>query len=232
MQNLINLNSVDVRQDSEGRFCLKDLHKASGGAKKHQPSNWLQLETTQGLIEEIKKGTPGYPGNKEPVKTINGGTARGTYVVKELVYSYAMWIDPRFHLKVVRTFDAVVSQPQLSPAEALHQATALLVDIERRQQLLEQQQEETYSLANQALETAEIAEAKAQATELSVRNFSIMAYANILGKPITLEEAQALGKKASTLSKERKLNTGKTRDPRFGYVKTYMEEVLNEIFDK
>ena len=45
----------------------------------------------------------------QPVITIHGGNNAGTYVVKELVYAYAMWISSSFHLVVIRAYDAMVT---------------------------------------------------------------------------------------------------------------------------
>lgn len=112
-RNTLTIADTMIRRDADGRYCLNDLHRAAGGESKHQPAFWLRNAQTQALIAEI-----GASANLQtPVATMNDGRNNGTYVVKELVYAYAMWISPAFHLKVIRAYDAMVSQPpSLNPA--------------------------------------------------------------------------------------------------------------------
>lgn len=105
--------NTQIRQDPAGRFCLNDLHQASGGAKRHQPGDWLRLKQTQELVAEIAKSPEGLREFPEapctPVQMVNDGFGNGTYAVKELIYAYAMWISAAFHLHVIRAYDALVT---------------------------------------------------------------------------------------------------------------------------
>lgn len=105
----LSIDNIGIRMDAQGRYCLNDLHKASGGEQKNQPRYWLENKQTQELVQVLTdSGIPLSPEN-EPINVIRGGSNQGTYVVKELVYSYAMWISPAFNLKVIRTFDRIIS---------------------------------------------------------------------------------------------------------------------------
>lgn len=100
---------VAVKQDKDGRFCLNDLHKAAGGERRNDPHDWLRLKQTTELVQELSD-------TGIPVTTIRGGKVQGTYVCKELVYAYAMWISAKFHLHVIRTFDAIAAKEQIRVA--------------------------------------------------------------------------------------------------------------------
>ncbi|WP_426751750.1 KilA-N domain-containing protein [Myxococcus sp. Y35] len=114
----LTINDVVVNQDSNGRYCLNDLHRAAGLEKRHQPSNFLAIGPTQELIATLESEDRSCPGRNGPVESIRGGPAQGTYVCRELVYAYAAWVSPAFHLRVLRTFDAVLTgQPSASPAD-------------------------------------------------------------------------------------------------------------------
>ncbi|TQT98105.1 DNA-binding protein, partial [Xanthomonas perforans] len=52
MSQLI-IASTTIRRDDSGRYCLNDLHRAAGGEKRHQPSDWLRLQQTVELATEI-----------------------------------------------------------------------------------------------------------------------------------------------------------------------------------
>ncbi|MCX5592534.1 KilA-N domain-containing protein [Alcaligenes endophyticus] len=99
MNHLI-ISSMAIRQDGNGQFCLNDLHRAAGGLPKHRPGQFMRLETTKGLVYEIQCAD-----QRSAFQIINGGPQRGTYVCKELVYAYAMWVSPAFCLKVIRAYD-------------------------------------------------------------------------------------------------------------------------------
>ncbi|MFA0040017.1 KilA-N domain-containing protein [Vibrio chagasii] len=107
MPNLIIL-SKDIRT-LDNLYSLNDLHKASGGHSKHKPVQFLRNQQTQELINEIEQSANSH----FAVNTKRGGCNSGTWVCKELVYSYAMWISPKFHLNVIRAFDSMPTAPAL-----------------------------------------------------------------------------------------------------------------------
>ncbi len=112
----IRVADVTIATDQEGRFCLNDLHKAAGGEERHRPSRWAENQQAQELAEEV--GKAGIPA----LVSVKGGAAPGTYVCRELVYAYAMWISAKFHLQVIRTFDAVATDQLPAPAAAPRQS--------------------------------------------------------------------------------------------------------------
>lgn len=94
-------------------YSLNDLHRAGGGNPKHKPANFMRLDTAKDLITEIEQCSDVSNGIKSiAYKTVQGGNSKnkGTWVCKELVYSYAMWISAKFALMVIRTFDDVVTK--------------------------------------------------------------------------------------------------------------------------
>ena len=131
----LTIGEFSIRQDEDGRYCLNDLHKASGYDKKHQPAYFIRNQQTKDLIAEIVNSAnlQSLESNQiEPIKKIEG-VKGGTYVVKELVYSYAMWISAKFHLTVIRAYDAMVMQWQINDRKSISpEQQALLHEIVAR----------------------------------------------------------------------------------------------------
>ncbi len=103
----LTISNIHIRQDAEGRYCLNDLHRAAGGQAKHKPSEWLRNKQTIDLAKEFEKA--GIP-------AIQSKQQLGTFVHKDMVYDYAMWISAAFKVKVIRAYDALMTQAHAAPA--------------------------------------------------------------------------------------------------------------------
>lgn len=123
MNNSVQISNISIHQTENGLFSLNDLHRASGGEDRHAPRRWLQNIQTNDLIKELEKdGKP----------SIQSKQRLGTFVCRELVIAYGMWISPKFALQVIQTFLAVSDgiKPAKTTADdrtGLRQAVAALV---------------------------------------------------------------------------------------------------------
>ena len=102
-------------------YSLNDLHKAAGGEKRHQPANWLRSQQAIDLIEYLKS---------EELESIQKKQGLGTFVSKELVVHYGMWISSAFSLKVIRAFldtqEDVSGSPKLETQTTIDERRGLV----------------------------------------------------------------------------------------------------------
>lgn len=123
MFNTITLpNTSHTIRSIDERYLLNDLHKASGGNPKDRPSNYLRQNKPQEVIAELDRCSD--MSTLESVIVVIGvqadGMPQGTWACRELLYSYAMWISPRFHVLVVRAFHTMMTK-QYSLYQLLNQ---------------------------------------------------------------------------------------------------------------
>jgi hypothetical protein len=117
MNTSLAISGTQIHQDKNQRYNLVDLHKASGNEQRHRPKYWIASDQTKELISAINnensKGENSPFKQIQPLVVVKGApsTGGGTFAVKELVYAYATWVRPEFHLAVIRAYDALVNKP-------------------------------------------------------------------------------------------------------------------------
>jgi hypothetical protein len=101
--NLV-INKTEITTDSEGRYSLNDLHKAAGGLNSQKPSLFYRSSSFNSVVEVLTAQNRAFT----PIVKKQGRYNGGTWVCKELVYKYAMWVSAQFEVNVIQTFDSIV----------------------------------------------------------------------------------------------------------------------------
>ena len=134
----ISIAGLTIDQNGNGLYSINDLHKASGGLKKHQPALWFQLQSTTNFVRYQEKKARSQALNQGSknlvVETIEGrnyGGNSGTFVSRKLVVAYAMWISPAFADHVLDTFLDVVDgvYEKVTASDKLIEQQTLQLDI-------------------------------------------------------------------------------------------------------
>ena len=115
------INNTVITKDQDGRFSLNDLHKAAGGLVKDLPNKFMRSDSFSKVVEVLNAQNRAF----NPVVRKQGRYNGGTWVCKELVYKYAMWVNADFEVKVIQTFDSIVNKLNApSSMTALNELTA------------------------------------------------------------------------------------------------------------
>lgn len=117
----------------------------------------------------------------------------------------------QYFIEVEKQFTALAPQ---SPLDILESSIKILRDQEKRVTVIE--------------DKVKLIEAS---TKTSPDYFSIIGYASLNGiKNVTLRIASILGKKAASICNKNGFIMDTIPDPRFGRIRTYPREVLDEVF--
>lgn len=106
-----------------GMVRLRDIQAAylkAGGEKSEEatrPANWGRRKSTEELIEYLETEDEIYSAKSDTIKATPHGDRGGVYVCRELAHDYAMWLDKRYAVAVLRAFDRLVSYDFIGASE-------------------------------------------------------------------------------------------------------------------
>lgn len=86
------------------QFSLTDIWKLSGMGEEKRPSKWLKTEHAQQQIAYLEFLSEIHHGRILPSCETSKSKNVGTWAIKELAISYAMWLSPEYHVEVVKGF--------------------------------------------------------------------------------------------------------------------------------
>lgn len=222
--------SLEIQQfQFKGRYPIRAMER-DGEAWFYAGDTCAALEIANvsdavSRLDDDEKGiaTTDTPGGKQNVLIVS---EPGLYSLifmsrKPAAKEFKRWITHDV-IPAIRKHGAYMLQT-LTPTEALLAVVQRMVDTERDLAALKASQDEhEQRLAD--------VETRQTAMERGTEYFTIVAFANRIGRRITNDKALELGKYAGRYSRKHGFPTGEAPDARYGKVNTYHVDVLESVF--
>lgn len=132
---------------------------------------------------------------------------------RELTLTLVSGYDIPLRHRVVTRLAELENAKPLSQVQIILAQAQALVDIENRQSAVESK--------------LKVLEAKLPVEQ---DYFTITGYSNYIGSRISDTQANVLGRKAAKLSRQRDIPIGSTKDPRWGVIGSYHQDILDDVF--
>jgi DNA-damage-inducible protein D len=164
------------------------------------------------------------------VKTPNGRPADDVQLSRFGAYLTAMNGDPRKpEVAIAQGYFAVKTRE----AELRADAPKMITNLEMLAQIVGEavkleQRTATLEAQNRVLQAK--LEAQVQAFAVPAGHFTVTAWARLFGVLLLGDDALKVGRACSRLCRERGLEISKTPDERYGFVNTYPEQVIEEVW--
>lgn len=199
-------------------------------------ANFLRLKETKDYVELLEERYSDVNiAPREVLRVIKGGDAseilQGTWMDEKLALKFAAWLSPRFELWVYDRIQELLTTGKTEIRE--FQPTGVIQSLRLIVEKLEDQEifnEKVRGELDQAAQRLDELEAKIVSADENY--YTIAGYCTLHRIPCPLDKAKEWGKAATALSHTKGIAMGTAHDERYGRVKTYHREVLEETIGK
>ena len=198
-------------------------------------ANFLRLKETKDYIDLLEERYSDVNIAREVLRVIKGGDAtevlQGTWMDEKLALKFAAWLSPRFELWVYDRIQELLTTGKTEVREfqptGVIQSLRLIVEKLEDQEILNEKVRGELDQAAQRLD-----ELEAKIVSVDENYYTIAGYCTLHKIPCPLDKAKEWGKAATALSHTKGIAMGTAHDERYGRVKTYHREVLEETIGK
>ena len=220
-------------------FEFADGNKMVNATEMAQPfkgkmvADFLRLKGTKDYIQLLdERYGDSHIANREVLRVIKGGDAaeglQGTWMDEKLALKFAAWLSPRFELWVYDRIQELLTTGETHlqgiPPSGFAATLRLLAEQWEKQEQINQDVRDELDQTAERLDQLE-----AKIISVDDHYYTIAGYCNLNKIPCPLHQAKAWGKAAAALSRQKQIPTGTAHDERYGKVRTYHEEVLEQV---